>query len=129
METIQRSTRTQTDDDMALGPESAFNLPEGRDKISARILSETKSKLLVIMEIWKVNARVETEAKMKAKGASGKDLKEKVQAAEKDMDLTHVIDSLLKIAADKELAPWGGMPDSQEKLNALLKVVEQQARK
>lgn len=129
METAQRSARSHPDDDMHNNPESAFSIPPGKDKISARVATETKKKLLVIVEIWKVQARVQTEATCAGEKKSPAETKQAVESAVEDVDLTYVIDSLLTKCAQKELAAWGGYPDSPEKLSAMLKLVAQQASK
>lgn len=129
METAQRSARSHPDDDMSANPESAFSIPPGKDKISARVATETKKKLLVIVEIWKTQARAQTEATCAAEKKSQSETKQAVESATEDIDLTFVIDSLLTKCAQKELALWGGYPDTPEKLSAMLKLVAQQASK
>jgi hypothetical protein len=119
------------DDDMPppINPDSAYEAPAGRAKISARVSEETKRKLATIMAIWKVQTRVEKEATCAAQGKTSAETKEIVADAVKDVDLTYVIDRLLTRGTQTELAPWGGNPETPEKLAALLKLVEQQAKK
>ena len=38
-----------------------------------------------------------------------------------DIDVTYVVDRLLDKATDEELAQWGGNPDTEEKLDEVLK--------
>lgn len=129
METTQRSSRTQSQDDMPLSPDSAFKLPPSKEKISARVSSETKSKLQTIIEIWQVQARVTKHAECVAKKIDPLETKKIVDEAVAAIDLTYVIDRLLAKQADIELTPWGGNAETPEKLAALLKIVEQQAKK
>lgn len=128
METAQRSARFHPDE-MPTNPESAFEMPAGKAKISARVSSETKQKLLTIVEIWKVQTRVEKEAACVAQKKTPTDTKQIVEDAVEDVDLTYVIDKLLARGTQTELAPWGGNPETPEKLAAMLRIVEQQARK
>jgi hypothetical protein len=127
METFQRVARSQTDD-MPPNPESAYEPPAGKDKISARIGSLTKKKLFAIMDIWKAQTRVEKEAEAVAMRLTGKDRENFVTEAVKDVDLTYTIDKLLKRAADVELAQWGGYPDTPDKLAATVKIIEKSAK-
>lgn len=127
METYLRSARTQTDD-MAPTPESAFSLPTGKAKISARISEDTKKRLMAITKIWQAQTRVEKEAEAIAMGLDAKEREALVDGAVEDVDLTFTIDRLLKRAADVELAQWGGYPDSPEKLAATVKLVLKSGR-
>jgi hypothetical protein len=127
METSQRVARSQTDE-MPPTQESAYEPPTGKDKISARIGSLTKKKLIAITEIWKAQTRVEKEAEAVAMKLTGKDRESFVEAAVADVDLTYTIDKLLKRAADVELAQWGGYPDTAEKLAATVKLIEKSAK-
>lgn len=128
VETHQRSARFQLDD-MPTNPESAFSIPPGKEKISARVASETKKKLLVIIDIWKMQTKVETEAACAARKMSAADTKAAVESAVEDVDLTYVVDRLLTKGAQTELATWGGYPDTPDKLSAVLKLVAQQSSK
>jgi hypothetical protein len=132
MDAVQRASRSQTED-MSLGPDSSYTTPEIREKVSARISTRTIKKMRVIMRIWQTQTRVEKEAEERAEGWEKPEDKKRaaarVQAAVDAVDLTHVIDELLRTAADRELQPWGGLPETQEKLDHVLQVVEKQARK
>lgn len=122
METAQRSARPQLDEDM---DKSAFTVPLLKDKISARVEGETKKKLHVIVEIWKVQTRVDVENRCKLEKRTASETKEVVEAAVDQVDLTYVIDKLLKSASDFELKQWGGYPDTPEKLAEALKKAAQ----
>lgn len=128
METAQRSARFHPDD-MPANPESAFSIPPGKEKISARVASETKKKLLVVVEIWKTQTKTETEAACLARKMTPAAAKEAAETTAADVDLTYVIDKLLAKSAQTELAVWGGYPDTPEKQAAMLKLVAQQASK
>lgn len=118
----QRSARSSTDD-MNPPPESAFTVPTGKVKISARVSSDTKKKLSSIMAIWRAQTRVEKEAEAASMKLEPSDAKKLVDAAVQDVDLTYVVDRLLKKQVDIELAQWGGNPDSPEKLAAVVKII------
>jgi hypothetical protein len=132
VETSQRGTRFQTDD-MSLGESSSYKPPETREKVSARISTLTIKKLKAIMRIWQTQTRVDREAEERAEGWETADEKERaaarVEAAVSAVDLTHVIDELLKTASDRELQPWGGLPNTSEQMEHVLKLVEKQAKK
>lgn len=127
METNQRSSRYSTDD-MPTTPESAFSLPAGKEKISARIASDTKKRLNAIVEIWKAQTRVEKEAEARALDLDTNEAAEFVKDAVQNVDLTFVVDRLLARATQVELAQWGGFPDSQEKLAAMVKQILRSAK-
>lgn len=124
METLQRLVRPIHDDDMTT-PDSAFSLPEGKEKISARVASLVKKKLLATVEIWQANTRLEKERRCALEKLSPADTKRVVEDAVNDVDLTYVIDKLLGKAVDVELAQWGGYPETPEKLAAVVKGIAQ----
>lgn len=132
MDASPRSSRFQTED-MALTKESSFERPETREKVSARIATQTIKKLKLIERIWRQEERQKRENEEKAEGWETSDEKKKagarVEAAVKAVDLTHVIDKLLKTAADRELQPWGGMPETPEQVENLLQAVEKPLKK
>jgi hypothetical protein len=132
MEASSRVQRSQPED-TTLGPDSSYVAPETREKVSARISTKTIKKMRAIVRIWQTQTRVEKEAEERAEdpksAAEREKAAERVEAAVAAVDLTHVIDELLKSAADRELQPWGGLPDTPEKLEHVLKLVEKQARK
>ena len=132
MDASQRSPRLQTED-MALGPESSFEPPETREKVSARISTPTIKKMKVIMRMWQTETRLKKEAEERAEEPRTPDEKkraaDRVKAAVAAVDLTHVIDKLLKTAADRELQPWGGVPETPEQQEHLLQLVEKSHKK
>lgn len=128
VESLQRPTRIQ-DEDMVPDPESAFELPEGTVKISSRIPGDTAARIDVIRRIWQTEARVQAAQKGAVKGFKGQELADYVEAAADRVDLSHVVARLLSTASLKELALWGGYPETKEKLEALIRQVEAQAKK
>ena len=85
---------------------SAFKSPDPKRPLSARIRGSVLAKLRAVVDIWQETSKARGE-----------------EEAAGEVDLTYVVDQLLAKAADEELAQWGGFPDTDAKMAAVLKAV------
>lgn len=88
---------------------SAYRPPDPRRQLNVRIRSSVHAKLKAIVEIWRERASIE--------GASADNI-----------DLTYVVEAVLGKAVDEELAQWGGFPDTEERMAALLKALRKASK-
>lgn len=85
---------------------SAFRAPDPKKPVSLRLRGSSVAKVKALVAIW--------QERLKATG-QGEDADE--------VDQTYVIDLLLAKALDDELAQWGGYPETDAKMAAVLKQV------
>lgn len=128
METSPRSARSQADDDMPPSTASAYKPPPEKDKISARISALTKKKLQVITTYWRTQRRLDKAAEVASMKLTPAEKQAIVEDAVKDVDLTYIIDSLLERVADSELMQWGGYPETQEAIDAQVRLIEKHSK-
>lgn len=88
---------------------SAYRPPDPRRQLNVRIRGSVHAKLAAIVAIWRERAAAE--------GADADDI-----------DTTYVVETLLGNAVDGELLQWGGHPDTDEKLAAVLKSIRKASK-
>lgn len=97
---------------MLCEPEMSTNyrLPDPKQQLSARVRRSILAKVRAIVRIWREQAI-----------SSGHD------DLAGEIDATYVVDSLLAKVTDDELAQWGGFPDTDARMEEVLKQIRKRS--